>query len=708
MADSRQFKLKSQLIMKLCCSCFAFLLLMVPTAVADDWPALPRENGLTEIPAQEWPQQPGPRCVRIRLVYPGGKLVGVSADTGVMLTLHNWGGEDCVGTANPEALASRLNVVAVCVNYLQSGRKASIEDSEPYDCGYLQALDALRALWFVCDGLKQIERPFDAGRIYCTGGSGGGNVSLMAAKLAPRTFACVIDICGMKKLSHDVAFNLPGGSDLDARWKRDPQSLNFLSVDEQELRFVGHPEHLTAQKQLGSTARVVVVHGVDDQTCPFEDAREMVDNMRAAGLDVEPHFVTKDQLDGTIFTSTGHSIGDRTEIVFRVAGKYLTPGGEQALRCQGKSDFERRADIRYRTSNGQFCISYDRGFPIGRFEPDPPPTAYSEHQDFSYYLDDQSQRKCIRTPRDWETRRRHILANLQLVMGKLPSVMMRVPLDVKYGEETQVDAMSRRNLTYQSDPYDRVPAYLFQPSQIDPEEKFPAVLCLHQTTSAGKDEPAGLAGEANMHYALELARRGYVVLVPDYPSLGAHAYDFSANPEYVSGTMKAVWDNIRAVDLLASLPFVDVKRIGVIGHSLGGHNAMFTATFEPRIRVIVSSCGFTRFGKDDLPSWTGPRYMPRIAADYGNDTNRVPFDFTEIVASFAPRPFLAVAAASDSDFDVSGVRDVLNATEPVYNLLWHPHHLQADYPDSPHDFPSAARERAYQFLDEHLRRSAEP
>ena len=73
--------------------------------------------------------------------------------------------------------------------------------------------------------------PFASGRIYATGGSGGGNVSLMANKLAPRTFACTIDLCGMKKLSDDIAYNLPGGSGLDARWSRDPKSSNYLSPD---------------------------------------------------------------------------------------------------------------------------------------------------------------------------------------------------------------------------------------------------------------------------------------------------------------------------------------------------------------------------------------------------------------------------------------------------------------------------------------------
>ncbi|MBT4866992.1 MAG: prolyl oligopeptidase family serine peptidase, partial [Planctomycetaceae bacterium] len=224
-----------------------------PLLAAETWPALPTVNAAVEIPAQSWPQKPGPRRVRIRIHYPGGKLLNVTDKTGLMLTLHNWGGTDCAGTASPSALAERLNVIAICVNYLQSGRKASVEDPEPYDCGYLQSLDALRALWFVGHELKQRGLPYDSSRIFATGGSGGGNVTLMANKLAPRTFACVIDMCGMKKLSHDIAFNLPGGTGLNARWSRDPNSRNYLSSDEQEIRFVGHPQHLAAMKRQKTT-----------------------------------------------------------------------------------------------------------------------------------------------------------------------------------------------------------------------------------------------------------------------------------------------------------------------------------------------------------------------------------------------------------------------------------------------------------------------
>jgi dienelactone hydrolase len=262
-------------------------------------------------------------------------------------------------------------------------------------------------------------------------------------------------------------------------------------------------------------------------------------------------------------------------------------------------------------------------------------------------------------------------------------------------------AIVRRNISYQSEPGKRVPAYLFMPP-FEPGAKVAAVLCLHQTTKLGKGEPAGLGGNPNLHYALHLAQRGFVTLAPDYPSFGEHKWDFDAHPEYKSGTMKAIWDNIRAVDLLQSLSEVDPERIGVIGHSLGGHNAMFTAAFEPRLKVIVSSCGFTSFKKDDLPSWTGKVYMPRIAKVYGNDAAKVPFDFPEIVASFAPRPFLACAANHDDDFDVSGVRDCLASARPIYALYGKAEHVAGYYPDSKHDFPVDARKVAYEFLERHL------
>lgn len=332
---------------------------------------------------------------------------------------------------------------------------------------------------------------------------------------------------------------------------------------------------------------------------------------------------------------------------------------------------------------------------------------YREHQDLSYYLDANGKKLEIKTKADWQIRRRHVLAHMQTVMGRLPKPKKPVPLDVKTLETVKVGGLTRKKISYHTDSKSRrVTAYLLIPSRRARPAGLPAVLCLHQTTRIGKGEPAGIGGKPNLHYALHLAKRGYVTLAPDYPSFGDYKFDFDKKHGYISGTMKAIYDNIRAVDLLQSLPEVDGKRIGCIGHSLGGHNTMFTAAFEPRIKVMVSNCGFTRFHKyygGKLRGWTSDRYMPLIRTRYKNDPDKVPFDFPEIIATFAPRPFLASAPVRDSNFEVSGVKDSITAAMPIYKLFGKTSHLKANYPNCAHDFPPAVRKVAYEFLDGHLK-----
>ncbi len=356
-----------------------------------------------------------------------------------------------------------------------------------------------------------------------------------------------------------------------------------------------------------------------------------------------------------------------------------------------------------KTIGAFFCLSAIVVVPLSA---DDKTVVYPEHQDLSYYVDGQGAKQAIRTPADWAIRRRHILRNMQTVMGPLPGDERKVPLNAKILEETKIDGnIVRRKIEYDTEKTTRVSAFLFLPPGAAQK---PAVLCLHQTTRPGKREPAGLAGNPNLHYALHLAQRGYVTLAPDYPSFGEYQYDFDrAKTGFRSGTMKAVWDDMRAIDLLQSLPEVDGERIGCMGHSLGGHNTMFTAAFDERIKCLVSNCGFTRFHKyygGRLKGWTSPRYMPDINDVYGNDPDKVPFDFPEIVAAFAPRPFLASAPVRDGNFEVSGVKDSIAAARPIYQLLNAADNLQANYPDSAHDFPAAARAVAYEFFDRHLKR----
>src|SRR5438046_1732187 len=118
--------------------------------------------------------------------------------------------------------------------------------------------------------------------------------------------------------------------------------------------------------------------------------------------------------------------------------------------------------------------------PAGK--PDVP--TYAEHQDLLYYLDAGGKKRPVKTPADWDIRKKHVLANMQRVMGELPGEAKRVPLEVKQVEEVRVESLLRRKITYQAEPDDRVAAYLFLPPPAG--KKLPAVLCLHQTTRIGK------------------------------------------------------------------------------------------------------------------------------------------------------------------------------------------------------------------------------
>ncbi|MBM4037184.1 MAG: alpha/beta fold hydrolase [Planctomycetes bacterium] len=310
----------------------------------------------------------------------------------------------------------------------------------------------------------------------------------------------------------------------------------------------------------------------------------------------------------------------------------------------------------------------------------------------------------IESVRMWRRRRERILADMQLVMGALPDESKRAPLDVALLEEAELTRVIRKKTSYAAEKGDRVPAYLFVPKGL--KGKVPAMLCLHQTTGIGKGEPAGLGGSPDLHYALELAERGYVTLAPDYPNFGDYRLDVYARG-YASATMKGIWNHMRAVDLLQSLPEVDPARIGCIGHSLGGHNTLFLAAFDERVKVAVTSCGFNSFLKyygGNLGGWSHAGYMPRIASVYGKDARKMPFDFTEVLAAIAPRPVFINAPTKDDNFELSGVHDCIRAAAPVYELLGAEEGIAAMHPDCGHGFPPEARRAAYAFIDKALAR----
>ena len=320
----------------------------------------------------------------------------------------------------------------------------------------------------------------------------------------------------------------------------------------------------------------------------------------------------------------------------------------------------------------------------------------------------------VNTAADWPRRRDEIVRGMAAGMGALPGKGRRVELGMKVEEEASVGNYVRRLITYQSEPGSRTPAYLCIPRvALERKARVPAVLCLHPTDNqVGHKVVVGLGGRRGRQYAAELAARGYVTISPAYPLLAAYQPDLD-KLGWKSGTLKAVWDNTRALDLLEKLPYVDAsKGFGAIGHSLGGHNAIFTAVLDKRISVLSSSCGFDAFpdyyaGAEGNwqagRGWCQARYMPRLAG-YRGRLESIPFDFPELLGALAPRPFFVNAPLRDSNFRSSSVDTCAAAARPVYRLLGAPGSLIIRHPDSDHDFPKDMREAAYRVLDSVLRK----
>ncbi|MDP2415433.1 alpha/beta fold hydrolase [Daejeonella sp.] len=310
--------------------------------------------------------------------------------------------------------------------------------------------------------------------------------------------------------------------------------------------------------------------------------------------------------------------------------------------------------------------------------------------------------------------RQQILRNMEKAMGKLPDRSNLPAFDIQIIDSVMENRFIRYTLSFVVAEKERLPVYLYVPKQRGSIQRIPAMLVLHGTSILGKGVVDGQGPLPNRAHARELAERGYVVIAPDYPSFGDlkdHNFD---TDRYESATMQAIFNHMRCVDLLQSRPDVDPENIGVIGHSLGGHNAMFVAAFDNRLKVAVSSSGWTQFeyyyiGEEGskkyggrLGPWAQTRYMPLIRTKYKLDAKLIPFNFDDIITAIAPRVFFSVSPLKDANFDVNGVREGISLAEKVYNNLGVVNMLQVRYPDAGHDFPVENRKEVYGFLDRTL------
>ena len=109
-------------------------------------------------------------------------------------------------------------------------------------------------------------------------------------------------------------------------------------------------------------------------------------------------------------------------------------------------------------------------------------------------------------------------------------------------------------------------ALLFKPKGVTADHPVPAIVTSH-----------GMLNSREMQDStyVELARRGYVVLAIDMYGHGFSEVVTGPQRDRSRGT--GVYD---AVDLVATLPYVDKSKIGVTGHSFGGRSANWSIDID--------------------------------------------------------------------------------------------------------------------------------
>ena len=317
------------------------------------------------------------------------------------------------------------------------------------------------------------------------------------------------------------------------------------------------------------------------------------------------------------------------------------------------------------------------------------------------------------TRETWNKHRERILRGVEQVLGPFPKET--VPLDPKVIGEEDCGSYVRRKVSIQVQPGDRMPAHLLVPKHLT--GRVPAIVCFYGTTSgAGKDTTVGLSGgkpgtppEKNRAFAVDMAEAGFVAFAADYLrdgeriKPGRRPYDttdfYKQFPDWsVHG--KDAWDTMRAVDYLQTLEFVDPDRIGMVGHSYGGHSTIFTTALEPRIKAAWANGPVSDFRHHGL-HWAVPKgagnsqSLPAMRPFVLDQTLPIPVTFYEWTALIAPRPLAVGQAVGErrpmEEENHAAVRQVyraLGAADRV-KYVWYP---------GDHDFPPAARTAAVEWF----------
>jgi dienelactone hydrolase len=319
----------------------------------------------------------------------------------------------------------------------------------------------------------------------------------------------------------------------------------------------------------------------------------------------------------------------------------------------------------------------------------------------------------VNTQEEWH-RHREVLKTRYLELLRDDRKPAKPPLELQRHESVVVDgAYTRRLVSYNVEADERAHAFLGIPVKL--EGKAPGVVALHGTFPKGKDRAAGLVDNPDKAYLDHLCRRGYVVIAPDHFVAGHRVppegpYDTTRfhqkHPEWTS-VGKFTYEHSIAVDVLQSLAEVDPKRIGALGHSLGGHGTIFLAAYDERIQAAACNCGGSFFRHNPrVEAWARDHwyvYFKHIRPGL-LEGKLPPIDFHAIIALIAPRAFLDLSGLNDGNpltqrqrvLMLTRIMDVYEREKAPQNFAFYVH-------GRGHSVAHESRQLMYGWMDTHLK-----
>ena len=299
-------------------------------------------------------------------------------------------------------------------------------------------------------------------------------------------------------------------------------------------------------------------------------------------------------------------------------------------------------------------------------------------------------------------------------IGQLPQ---RVPLAPDVQWEIEEDGMIKRKIYIDTAPFTTTPAIVLIPQHAK-GQKLPAVVAIHGHGAWGKDPVAGSKMPEQRadidlfqyDYGYQMAKRGYVAICPDLRPFGERSDHFQGekpivnrdpcNVHAIKGWLLGfnllsynLWDLIRCVDYLETLPFVDQQRIGALGLSGGGAHVMHFAALEPRIQAtdIICALNSYRGWGIGIDNFCGTQFVPGMFK-YG--------DHAEICGLIAPRPLLVEHGGFDYGFPLQHSADAVRAVKHIYKTAGVPDRFETDLGYCGHQFLA---KKCFGFFDKWLK-----